>query len=315
MINEPLYVISVVSNTRRYKSRAKLFHDFQNYMEKNPVIQFYTVELAFGDRSFEFTSHNNPHHIQLRTTDELWLKENMINIGVSRLPIDWKYVAWIDGDIHFARHDWAEETIQMLQHHAVVQPWAMAVDLGPNHEVVKTHYSFAHQYQLHKAEMTNDTSFTQTQSEGYSEYAHAGFAWAMRRDAWNAVGGLLDFCIIGSADHHMAWSFIGEADRSIHRQIGLDYAKAIKQWELHCINNLKGDVGYVNGTIMHFWHGKKKDRRYNERWEVLINNEFNPLADIKRDWQGLWQLAGNKPKLRDDLRHYFQQRNEDSIDL
>jgi flagellar basal body-associated protein FliL len=47
----------------------------------------------------------------------------------------------------------------------------------------------------------------------------------------------------------------------------------------------------------------------------LIDNDFDPEVDIVKDANGLWKLAGNKPKLRDDLRKYFSQRNEDGIDI
>ena len=66
------------------------------------------------------------------------------------------------------------------------------------------------------------------------------------------------------------------------------------------------------GTVDHAFHGTKVNRRYVERWGILKRHGYDPLADIKRDWQGLLQLTGNKPKLRDDLRIYFRQRDEDA---
>jgi hypothetical protein len=48
-----------------------------------------------------------------------------------------------------------------------------------------------------------------------------------------------------------------------------------------------------------------------ERWQILRDNNFNPNTDVSYDWQGLPQLNGNKPKLRDDLRRYFRSRDED----
>jgi flagellar basal body-associated protein FliL len=39
------------------------------------------------------------------------------------------------------------------------------------------------------------------------------------------------------------------------------------------------------------------------------------MIDLKRDCQGLFQLEDNKIELRDAIRRYFRQRNEDSIDL
>lgn len=63
-------------------------------------------------------------NLQLRTSHEIWLKENSLNLGFARLPPDWKYAAWIDADVTFARPDWACETVHQLQHNPVVQMWS-----------------------------------------------------------------------------------------------------------------------------------------------------------------------------------------------
>src|SRR6185295_6285399 len=103
----------------------------------------YVVEIAFADRHFEVTSSTNPRHLQLRTSHELWHKENMVNLGVRHLlPRDWKYMAWVDGDVSFNNPNWALETIHALQHYKIVQPWSECVDLGPKGNVMRTHTSF-----------------------------------------------------------------------------------------------------------------------------------------------------------------------------
>jgi hypothetical protein len=305
-INETLYVVSVISNSRRYHSRYKLFKEFQQYMAQFPNVKLYVVELSYGDRAFEITDSNNPQHIQLRTNSELWHKENLINIGVSRLPADWKYVAWIDGDVSFARHDWAQETIHMLQHHPVIQLWSQAIDLDPKYETIKTHRGFAYQLQKGVAE----PSFRK-----YYEFAHPGFAWAATKEAWNQFGGMMDFCILGAADHHQAWAWVQKVHASVPKNIHATYFNALKIWEDRCVKFIKHDIGYVDGLLFHKWHGKKKDRKYVERWKILVGNNYNPQLDIKYDWQGVLQLTDRNPKLRDDIRKYFTQRNEDSIDI
>ena len=47
----------------------------------------------------------------------------------------------------------------------------------------------------------------------------------------------------------------------------------------------------------------------------MIRNHYDPNTDIVRRRDGLIELAGNKPKLRDDILAYFTDRNEDTIDL
>jgi hypothetical protein len=127
------------------------------------------------------------------------------------------------------------------------------------------------------------------------------------------MGGLFDMGIVGAGDHHMACSLIGEADMSIPSKIGAPYRAAVKAWETRALR-LHKNIGYVRGSIYHYWHGKKANRQYKDRWAILTDNDFNPNTDIHKDWQGLWTLYPGHERLRDEIRTYFQQRNEDSID-
>lgn len=304
MFND-FYVICVISNPRRYSVRYKLWKRFEQYMERCGA-KLYTVELRYGERPWELAHRDYGRHINLETYDELWHKENMINVGVQHLPDTWKYMAWIDADIEFIRPDWIEETVHMLQHHYVVQMFQTAIDLGPNQEHLATHHGFVYQYHRN----------TQP-PKAYGEW-HPGFAWAIRRDAWDMIGGLIDTAILGAADNHMAKGLIGRVSETIHKDIHPEYAHKLFQWQERAVRHLKMDVGYVPGTIYHMWHGKKRDRRYWDRWKILVENQFNPDTDLKKDWQGIWQLEVHderQMRLRDQLRYYFQSRNEDSIDL
>src|SRR5882672_6877612 len=96
------HVITMISNPVRYASRYRLYRKFARQM-KHARVNFWTVEVQTGDRPFAVTHHDNPHHIQLRHWDELWIKENALNIGISKLPNDWETVAWIDADVEFVQ--------------------------------------------------------------------------------------------------------------------------------------------------------------------------------------------------------------------
>ena len=145
-------------------------------------------------------------------------------------------------------------------------------------------------------------------------YWHPGYAWAATREAINTMGGLLDFAILGSGDHHMACCLIGDGEYSFNKNINDSYRKLVLSWQERA-SRLHKNIGYIKGTIYHFWHGKKKDRKYSDRNIILIENKFDPNIDIHKDWQGLWALYPGHEKLRDQIRAYFQNRNEDSLDL
>lgn len=296
---EPLYVVAVVSNPAIFQKRYTLFKEFCARMKSNPKVRLLTVELQQGCRPFQTDSD-----VKFKTVHELWHKENLINLGVQHLPRDWKYMAWIDADIVFTNERWAEECLDQLQTFSVVQLFTHAIDLGPNKETMQTHVGFAYQY------CRGETWVR----PGYGKYWHSGYAWAMTREAYDAIGGLLDFAILGSADFHMAMAFIGMVEKTSNSQLHPHYKLLLNHFQERCERHIQRNIGYVTGTILHEFHGSKRNRFYKERWKILVENQFDPLMDIKRDCHGLWQLEGNKFRLRDQLRNYFRSRNEDSID-
>lgn len=310
---EPLYVVTTVFNPSRYRSRWKLYEDFKEMVAHSGAILF-TVEVAFGDRDFVLGSEGDPFYLPLRTQDELWLKENSLNLIFERLPRSWRKAAWIDADISLARPDWANETSHLLEHHPIVQLFSVAQDLNSNYEPFSTSHSFAYSYLHH--EPFNHGCYPYGGKGQKIITWHPGYAWAIRREAFDQLGGLIDWGICGAADFHMATALIGEAPRSIFGGVQGPYRDQIMLWQDRALRYLKKNIGYVPGLLLHYWHGPKEDRRYMSRWEILTETKFNPVTDLKRDWQGLNQLVLESDRqflIRDLLRKYFSQRNEDAL--
>jgi hypothetical protein len=140
-IHEPLYVVTPIFNQIRYKSRWKLYERFAQSVKAAGAV-LVTAELAYGERHHALQAGISQHEVPLygsaptkatefhkarttdnhiylrfRTDDEVWFKENLINRAVAALPEDWKYMAWVDADIEFARPNWVGETIHQLQHY------------------------------------------------------------------------------------------------------------------------------------------------------------------------------------------------------
>lgn len=290
-----LYVISVISNPARFNTRYKLFNEFCERMKLENNVVLVTVELQQRARPFITDSI-----IKLRTEHEIWYKENLINIAVNHLPDDWEYMAWIDADIEFQNKDWALETIEQLQTYKIIQLFSHAIDMGAKKETLQVHIGFAYQY-------VNGEKWL---GPKYSAW-HPGYAWACRRSAYNEIGGLMEFPILGSADHHMALAFIGLVEKYLNSKLHDNYKLLCKIFQNRCNKYIRGNIGFLHGTILHHFHGNKVDRQYQDRWKILINNNFDPLEDIKKDCNNLWQLEPDKISLRDEIRMYFRQRNED----
>jgi hypothetical protein len=104
----------------------------------------------------------------------------------------------------------------------------------------------------------------------------------------------------------MAAGLIGKIDKTIHAPGTLEvYKKRLHGWQDRALRNVQKDVGYIPGAINHYWHGKKTDRKYLDRWQILVRNGYDPDCDITKDDQGIVYLTGNKIRLRDELRLYF----------
>jgi len=333
-IHEPLYVITPIFNPMRFKSRWKLYQRFAKMVHDAGGI-LVTVEAAFRERNpalktgaqaapLDFQPRQSRagermhQYVKTQTTSELWLKESLINHAMGRLPHDWKYAAWVDSDVMFARPNWVGETIHQLQHYKIVQMFSEAYDLRPDYTIHKRLPSFIARWQMGDE---CPKSYYDGGAGGTLGSA-PGFAWAIRRDAWDEIGGLLDVCIVGAADYHMAGGFIGKLEETIKRRAaGMHprYVEHIREFGFRCDRHIRKNVGMVSGALFHNWHGKKKNRGYADRADILVNHQFNPDTDLKRDWQGLYQFVdrgdARSIALRDDIMRYFRARNEDSIDV
>jgi hypothetical protein len=329
------YVVSAYSNPYRWQRRREAFHDFRFHMETSPNVELHVVEVAFGDRPYEVTSPDNPLDLQLRTDSSLWIKECAINEGVRRFPPDWRYGGYVDGDFHFTRHDWALEAIHMLQHHSFVQLFSTYADLTGEtatshlgHRPYRMSTSFAWNY-MHQTEFLSsrlarrggtDTYYAPLPASEVFPFGHppgaTGGAWSWRRDAFDMVGGMLDTCILGSADWHQAFGLVQATNVAAEmKRCTQPYVQTVLNWQGRAakLNRIEGrsPMGCIDNFATHAFHGSKSLRAYGERWALLQKWAFDPATDIARDYQGLWRWTGNKPGLRDDVARYFIERSED----
>jgi len=319
-VNDDLHVVTTVFNPYRYRSRWKLYEDFARMCFCSGA-KLYTCEIAYGERDFVLSPpEGDPSRLlQLRTFEDLWLKENALRLMMERLPLSAKYIAWVDADINFMRPDWVNETLHLLQRYHVIQMWSQAFDLDSNHQVIQEHHSFMSSWTQNLPPPPDPYYYyTFKRSAKKKIYTHhPGFAWAATKEALDHLGGLLDFGILGAGDNHMAQALVGNVHKSCHPQMGDSYKELLNDWQGRALLHLKKDVGFMEGALYHAWHGKKADRKYKDRWKILVENQFNPNTDLKRDMYGLHILdvdtSDRMIKLRDDIRAYFKNRNEDHL--
>lgn len=307
-MNENLYIVTVIFNPMQFKSRVKLYKEFAEYIQCCGLTMI-TVEVALGDHAFEVTDRNNPFHLQLRTENVLWHKERGINLGVQKLTDlfpDWKYMAWIDADVRFSDPHWFTHTVLALQHYRVIQPFSQAQFLKYNTE----------QYWITQSMMKKWSTKGYSQKPPiplqYISGGHPGLAWAVRRDTLEELGGLIDFCIAGSGDTHMANAFKGDINLFFKPGMSKGFKDALTRWKNRADKAVHGNMGFIDGIASHYWHGASDKRGYIKRWDIMLFQQYDPYEDIYFSLNGLYKFSGNKPDMEYDIRKTMTERDEDA---
>jgi hypothetical protein len=296
-LDKVLHVIMVVSNPCSYFRRYQLARQFILRMEQEESIQLYIVELVYGKQPFILT-RKHPRHLQLRTESPIWHKENMINIGTKMFPSDWKAMAWIDADIEFESNTWALDTLKILNGYAdMVQLFSHAVDLDKDESTMHVANSGGYQYEKNLPYRMG------------INYWHPGYAWACTRKAYETMGGLYENAILGSGDQIMMLSLLGQVEKALNPKNHEEYKKDALLFQER-VRQIR--FSYVPGVIRHYFHGTKANRRYRERWQILVDHKYEPHEHLKKENNGLLVPSDScPPKLLEDILQYFKDRNED----
>ena len=294
---DPLYVILPYFNFCGYKRRVNLFVNFVHEIRLQRNIRIVVSECKGPEPLPKLPVWK---HLKVSSPSHLWMKENLINLAVGILPQNWKYIAWIDADIEFLNKYWVEDTIEALGQHDMVQMWRSAVNLGPFGETIKVDKSFAF--------MLKGSGTPWVPNDKYG-FWHPGYAWACSRKAYERMGGLIDWAILGSADRHMAMAFTKNILQSAPGNVHKNYKTMLEEFQAKIA---RFSLGWVNGTIVHNWHGSMENRRYKERWEILTKNKYDPFTDVGFTDSGQIELSPEGSRLAQPLLDYFKGRQEDS---
>jgi hypothetical protein len=300
-IEDKLNVIIVISNPCLYATRYILCREFiKRFEEEEENVNLFVVELIYPNQKFIITNSTNKNHLQIKTDVPLWHKENMINLGVKKLlPKNWKAFAWIDSDLEFENNTWAMDTLKILNGTKdIVQLFSHAVDMNYDESNLNIFNSFGYSFSKKKKYTTSKNN-----------YWHPGFAWAITRKAYEKIDGLYDKGILGSGDNIMALSLINKVENTLNLDYNKDYKNSILEFQQK-IKKLR--LGYTPGVIRHYFHGTKENRKYHERWQILIKYNYSPNIHIKYNKEGIIVPTKEFPEeFKEDIMNYFKERKED----
>jgi len=309
--------ITTFYNPADYKNKYVNYKLFRE-KSKEQGLKLIAVELAFEDKPFELKKTDAEIVVQIRGNESniLWQKEALLNIGLKHLPKGCDKVAWLDCDIIFKNNNWIKETSKLLEEYIVVQPFAWALKLGEGvHEVKNLDKIALGQGIMQKSYGIGYgvSKFGKTIRDGESliAHGHTGFSWAFRKELLDKCG-FYDKAILGGGDLAMAFAYYDFNGINLDEVFpNKSFRNNYDPWRKKICKKNHKSVYFTPGYIFHLWHGDVKDRQYFKRSQILKENDYDPVLDVKKDSLGLLFWASNKPELHSAVKRYFLARKEE----
>jgi len=245
-------------------------------------IPFYTIELVYTSPEI-----NDAFHIKGKSV--YFCKENLCRLLEKKVPSKFKKLLFLDADVIFEKSNWYNTVSDLLETSDVVHPFSSAQWLDITYKnIVNERLSCLYM----------------DRTKIYDSKLHPGFGWAFRRD-WYCKVGFYDYGITGSGDTLSAAAWLG-VDltkgyvRKAHMNSYVEYRK-------HALPR----ITCADGTIYHLWHGSIKNRKYNDRHNILINvGDISKLLIPNQD--GFLEITNEA--LQKKFFEYFKGRDDDGFD-
>jgi len=284
-------------NPVHYKNKAENYRKFRQNSKKQGL-KLLCVELAFNGQPFELVNEDADILIQVRANSIMWQKERLLNIGLKHLPEDCDKVAWIDCDVIFKNDNWIREASEFLERFIIVQLFSF-IAYTPEDFYFGMAYAFA---------MVGNFLFDSYLGKDFP--GRAGGAWACRRDILEKCG-FFDGCIFGSNDGIMAYAVCGVDKFSTFDFFSKPLTLKQSAWHKKAYSIFCGSCFYVDGILVHLWHGELDKRQYALREDIGRKYNFDPAVDIKMNEEGCYEWASDKIGMHQDICKYFLDRHEE----
>ena len=309
--------------------KVEAFNNFlskltQNIQRSSVII----VECALEGNPFVVTQASNPCHVQLKTKSAMQLKENLINIGASRLPTDWKYVAWIDPGIELTNSNWVKDTIEALRKRKIVQLFDRYVVSDGSGKIAYEQVGFVKRHIQRTLSKSSDSksvvlsiacgessATSNGGAKSFTEFAlpknfgeiegQPGIAWATTHKTWSLLDGLLEAAIGGGGDIYMAYSLIGQLKRCGLAINSVKYKQKVNEWDSRASVIVQSNVGFVKGIAQKIKYEEEIEDLIVNGEKILNDNNFDPYKDLKRDLQRLQFYANPQSTLAVKLTEHI----------
>jgi hypothetical protein len=303
-LNEPVWAITSYFDPTGRKRRLKNYREFRRRLQV-PLI---AVELSFDGR-FDLTTGDADILIQVRGGSILWQKERLLNLALQALPSSCDTVAWLDCDTILARPGWPSELRRALDECVIVQLFERMYHLPPDYKGDSTDLSGAELFLgvacfLAQGNLPAETFRIAGLSQRYKY--NPGMAWGAKRATLEATG-FYDAAILGTGDKALFSAACGyAADYATGRYLGPLARKHYMEWAERFHQAVRRQIGYIEGDLLHLWHGDLVNRRYSNRHALFSKFEFDPYTDIALTEEGVWRWSSEKPEMHEYVRAHFE---------
>ena len=310
-----IWAITTFFNPAKYTNKYENYKIFRE-KSKQQGLNLLTVELRFDDDPYEIAETDADILIKIQGDEKniLWQKESLLNIALEQLPVDCDKVIWIDCDLIFHNNNWVRETAALLEEYNVVQPFSSILRLPKEQNNADSLTDIKFDYRdkgiFHSAARGAAVFGNKVLGDScYDNRGAVGYAWSIRRSILEDFK-FFDSMILGGADSVIAFALYGEHWPASEWYLSAKLKEKVKEWSEKVHSKVKGSVYYTNGLINHLWHGNQEDRNYNERYDLITSNNFDPDLDLKSTESGLLEWSTNKKSLVDGTKNYFYIRQE-----
>ena len=334
----PVCGVAAYFNPRRYVLRKNNFDAFRESLLQQGL-RLAVAELAFDDAPFDIEEGRDAELVvSIRLTrmqGDMWQKERLINVAIDAILTDdaWehcKYIAWLDADT-LLPESWVERAAKALETYHVVQPFHRLVRLSRQYKTSRAFLNGRKKLErgkgegqsyegigyLARRELTRHRTLADARSHGYT-----GFAFVARRSVFDSPSSirLYDFSVVGGGDVLIAHAMYGNFNGSGVSRAPYYYANRLDElpsfrnhyesWARRFYSIIGGSVGYLTGTAFHLWHGDRAKRQYRSRFRILIEEDYDPVKDVRITDAGALVWSSSKATLHRRVAEYFSSRDE-----
>jgi len=249
---------------------------------KNSNIPYYIIELSYPGQEPNFTGDNVIH---VCSNSYMFHKENLLNLLVSKLPVQYTKIVCMDGDVVFANPNWINDVADKLDEHDVVMPY---------HDSYQVDSEYSNALPMGVVMLDNKSNYEQSM---YS----AGYCICFNRRFFEQIG-LYEYAIFGGGDRMTLCQFV-------KRPIMINtFHSTKKQDYIDKLTSLDLNFAWLDDDIYHLPHGHMVDRQYLERHSLIP--ELHIDDELVKNSDGVLEFVDPK-KYNQVTYNYFKNRNED----